>query len=201
MERPLTASDAERHALTRRAMAGLLAGAALGILSCGGGGGGGGGSSVTSFTPTYTPAAKGTPTGTAVTQSVDGTGGKVSSADGRLDVVIPTGALAAATPITIQPITNTAPNGLQDGDRLLPEGTTFARPVTLTFHLSDGQASGIGSTWIATQHADGLWYGLEAPWWSAPAGSAPVPVLAPKGVYDDTITGATGSGQVHLVRQ
>jgi hypothetical protein len=110
------------------------------------------------FVPTYTPAAKGDPQGAATTQMIDATGGSVTSADGRITLNIPAGALGTATTVTIQPITNTTPNGIGLGYRLQPEGTTFGVPVSLTFHLSDAEALALGSTYVTTQHADGLWY-------------------------------------------
>lgn len=114
--------------------------------------------SVSHFKPKYVPTEKGTNTGTAATQTIDSNGGKVSSADGRIDVTIPAGVFTTATQVTIQPITNTAPNGLGVGYRLLPEGTTFSQPATVTFHLDQVQAAGIGSAFVISQHADGLWY-------------------------------------------
>jgi hypothetical protein len=113
------------------------------------------------YVPTYTPAAKGNPSGTATTQQVDGMGGSVTSADGRLTLDIPAGALASATQISVQPITSTTPNGIGLAYRLEPEGTAFAAPVTLTFHLSTAEALGIASTYVVTQHPDGLWYSLR----------------------------------------
>jgi hypothetical protein len=110
------------------------------------------------FVPTFTPAPKGDPQGTATTQMIDATGGSVTSADGRITLNIPAGALGTATTVSIQPITNTTPNGIGLGYRLQPEGTTFAMPVNLTFHLSATEALALDSTFIATQQADGLWY-------------------------------------------
>jgi hypothetical protein len=110
------------------------------------------------FVPTYAPAAKGDPQGTATTQMIDATGGSVTSADGRITLNIPAGALGTATTVSIQPITNTTPNGIGMGYRLEPEGTTFAMPVSLAFHLSTTEALALDSTFIATQHADGMWY-------------------------------------------
>jgi len=111
-----------------------------------------------SFTPTYTPAAKGTIVGSPVTATLDSAGGTIVSDDGRLEVTFPAGVLTAATDVSIQDITNTVPNGLGSGYRLLPEGATFSQPVTLTFHLSDMESGGIDSTFIATQHADNFWF-------------------------------------------
>lgn len=111
-----------------------------------------------SFKPTYTPAAKGTTTGTAATQMIDGTGGTVTSSDGRLEVIVPAGMFTTATEVGIQPITNTAPNGVGVAYRLTPEGTTFSQPVTVKFHLDATQAIAIDSSFVVTQHGDGLWY-------------------------------------------
>jgi hypothetical protein len=110
------------------------------------------------YVPTYAPAPKGDPQGTATTQTIDAAGGSVTSADGRITLDIPAGALASATTVSIQPITNTTPNGLGLNYRLEPEGTTFAVPVSLTFHLSATEALAIASMYVTTQHADGLWY-------------------------------------------
>lgn len=108
--------------------------------------------------PTYTPAAQGSPVGSPVTATLDSSGGTIASDDSRLEVTIPAGVLGAATEVTVQTLTNTSPNGLGPAYRLAPDGTTFAQPITLTFHLNDLENGGIDSTFIATQHADGLWY-------------------------------------------
>jgi hypothetical protein len=110
------------------------------------------------YVPTYAPAPKGDPQGTVTTQLIDAAGGSLTSADGRVTLDIPAGALAAATTVSIQPITNTTPNGLTLNYRLEPEGTIFAVPASLTFHLSATEALAIASTYVTTQHADGLWY-------------------------------------------
>lgn len=110
------------------------------------------------FVPTYAPAPKGDPQGTATTQVIDAAGGSVTSADGRITLNIPAGALGTATTVSIQPITNTTPNGIGLGYRLQPEGTTFGVPVSLTFQLSAAEALALGSTFVTTQHADGMWY-------------------------------------------
>jgi hypothetical protein len=111
-----------------------------------------------SYKPTYTPAAKGTTTGTATSQMIDSTGGTVTSADGRLSVTVPAGMFTTAMQIGIQPITNTSPNGVGNAYRLTPEGSMFTQDVTITFHLNSVEALGLDSTFVDTQHADGLWY-------------------------------------------
>jgi hypothetical protein len=113
---------------------------------------------VDNYQPVFTPAAKGDPQGTAITQSIDATGGNVTSADGRISLDIPAGALSTATTIGIQPISSTVPNGVGISYRLQPEGTTFSAPITLTFHLSATETMSVDSSFIVTQHADGLWY-------------------------------------------
>lgn len=90
--------------------------------------------------PTNLPAAVtpiGTPVGTATSKSIGATGGTIMSADGRVELSIPAGALAANTNIIIQPVTNEAPNGIGLAYDFLPNGTKFTKPVTLTFHYTD----------------------------------------------------------------
>lgn len=86
-------------------------------------------------------------------------GGTVYSADGKLSVVIPAGALSANTTIAIQPITNKGPLGLGLAYRLQPEGVNFAIPVKLEFHYDDQLLNGIPADflWIITQVSDGSW--------------------------------------------
>src|SRR5882724_5183128 len=54
----------------------------------------------------------GTPVGNPVTGNIDASGGSLTSADGKLGLVIPPGALSASTAISIQAVTNTAPGGV-----------------------------------------------------------------------------------------
>lgn len=72
--------------------------------------------------PPPTPTAVGTPDGAAVTKNIGAAGGTILSSDGMLELVIPAGAVATPTDITIQPITNHAPNGVGKGYRCLPDG-------------------------------------------------------------------------------
>lgn len=110
-------------------------------------------------TPVVT--AKGLPLGSATSYPVNSSAKTITSADGRLDIIIPAGAFTTATNISIQPISNLAPLGLATGYRLLPEGTTFAKPITLRFHYT---AADLGTAvedflWINTQNNDGTWVG------------------------------------------
>ncbi len=111
------------------------------------------------FKPEATP--KGTPAGSVYTQQVGPAGGQVRSADGLLTLDIPAGALSSNTTIGIQPIINNAPLGVGKGYRLTPEGTTFSKPVKISFRYNDEILDGglPDFLWIATQKEDGTWLG------------------------------------------
>jgi hypothetical protein len=101
----------------------------------------------------------GLPDGELVSKVIGAAGGTISSADSRVTLTIPAGALPKDTQILIQPITNEAPNGLGAAYRFLPDGITFAKPASLTFHydprrVSVNSAEAFG---IATQGTDRHW--------------------------------------------
>ncbi|MBO0952874.1 hypothetical protein [Fibrella forsythiae] len=102
----------------------------------------------------------GQPAGEATSKLIGPQGGSLTSADGTLELTLPAGALAQATTITIQPITNQAPHGLGLAYRFLPDGTQFARPATLTWHY---KASAVAANdpdllRVAFQGSDQTWY-------------------------------------------
>ncbi|MGQ0702020.1 MAG: hypothetical protein ACT4PM_02675 [Gemmatimonadales bacterium] len=101
----------------------------------------------------------GVPQGVPSIATIGAAGGTLASSDGRLTISVPAGALTAGTAITIQPITATAPGALGSGYRLLPEGMTFAQPVTLTFIYPGDEAVATGpqSLRVVTQDARGYW--------------------------------------------
>ncbi len=103
--------------------------------------------------------AVGTPKGEMTTASIGESGGILNSADGRLTVAIPAGALSSSTEISIQPVTNEAPLGIGSGYRLLPEGITFTKPAELTLHYDDQllQQSPEDFLWIVTQASNRSW--------------------------------------------
>lgn len=108
--------------------------------------------------PEPEPAPKGTPTGDPVTATIGPEGGSLTSADGRLTLNVPAGALAEDTQISIQPITSTAPHGVGGAWRLGPDGQTFAQPVQLVFRYSEAEAGGsVGGLAVAFQDARGFW--------------------------------------------
>jgi hypothetical protein len=110
-----------------------------------------------------TPTAIGTAIGTGVTKTMGPGGGTLLSADGLVELVFPSGALAESTDISIQAIVNNAPNGRGNAYRLQPEGIKFLQPVTLRFHYT---ADDILETLadlmsIAFQDSAGIWYRID----------------------------------------
>ena len=91
--------------------------------------------------------------------SIGSAGGTLNSVDGNVTVIIPAGALQSNTAISIQPITNEAPLSVGLGYRLLPEGTTFSKPVKITFHYNEQllKQSLEDFLWIVTQAGDKSW--------------------------------------------
>ncbi len=95
--------------------------------------------------------------------SIPTTGGKVVSADGRVTIDVPSGALAASKMITIQSITNETPGGAGLAYRLGPEGQTFTAPVKLTFKYAKADINGSApaSLKIAYQDKEGRWNAIK----------------------------------------
>lgn len=91
----------------------------------------------TDLQPAITPI--GTPVGSPVSKSIGNAGGSLISPDGRFKITIPSGALNSNTNITIQPVTNEAPGGIGLAYDLLPNGTTFSKPITLTFNYTNAE--------------------------------------------------------------
>ena len=102
---------------------------------------------------------KGTPYGQMVTVDVGPAGTTLVSPDGKLKLIIPEGALSSAKSISIQSISNEAPLGAGNAYRLMPEGTTFLKPVKLVFTYDEQLAEEIPADflWIVTQASNGSW--------------------------------------------
>ena len=92
--------------------------------------------------------------------SIGPAGGSIRSADGRLTLKVPAGALTAPATLSIAPIANTAPNAIGSAYALSPVGVAFARPAQLLLAYSNadlagtaagalGLASQEGSSWFA----------------------------------------------------
>jgi hypothetical protein len=131
---------------------GVLLMVVLLVVSCKKNGGGS-----TDIEPAVTPV--GVNDGTAVTKTIGSAGGAIVSGDGEMELIIPSGALATNTAITIQPITNTAPNGRRKAYRCTPDGQQFAKDITIRFHYTDEDAAVTQPEYmqIAFQKADGTW--------------------------------------------
>jgi hypothetical protein len=106
------------------------------------------------------PTAVGTPVGAITSKTIGKTGGSLASADGNAELIFPAGALNDTTDISIQAITNNAPNGITNAYRFLPEGIKFLQPVTLKFHYkAEDLAATLGDLMgIAFQDNTGIWY-------------------------------------------
>lgn len=102
---------------------------------------------------------KGTPTGNLSEKMIGPEGGQLSSEDGRIALNVPSGALKAATKISVQPISNTLPGAPGPAYRLQPEGIHFEKPVSLTFKYSDSdlKATSAQLLFAAYQAKDGIW--------------------------------------------
>lgn len=103
--------------------------------------------------------AAGTALADAAPSTVGAAGGRLAAADGRIAIDVPAGAFAAATPASVQPVSNTAPAGRGHGLRVTL-GSTPTAPLKLTLRhdaADDGVADGLR---IAVQRADGSWWSL-----------------------------------------
>jgi hypothetical protein len=105
----------------------------------------------------------GKPTGRIAEMVMAKGGGKLVSGDGKLELIIPAGALSKKTTISIQPVSNTMPNGNGLSYRLEPSGIKFLQPVQLVFHYDpeESQDSLQLLMAIAMQDEEGQWYGLN----------------------------------------
>jgi hypothetical protein len=90
-------------------------------------------------------------------------GGELASADGRIALQVPAGALAEVQRISIQEIEDQAPGHTGKAFRLLPEGVHFERPATLTFRYEadDVMGSAPGLLRVAYRDASARWHMLK----------------------------------------
>jgi hypothetical protein len=111
----------------------------------------------------HLPTPIGQPNGESVFVKMNKDGGGIKSADGRVELIFPEGALSAKTNISIQSISNNAPGGVGNGYEFEPSGTVFNKPVQIIFHYKKEETEGTqaGFKNIATQHKDGKWYKLK----------------------------------------
>jgi hypothetical protein len=97
--------------------------------------------------------------GNASSGTVDAAGGQLATAAGDARLTLPSGAVPTGTAVSLQPIANTAPDGIGDGVHVHVAALP-SQPLTLTLSYDatlDGEADGIG---IALQRSDGSWLTL-----------------------------------------
>ena len=101
--------------------------------------------------------------GAIVTASIGSAGGKIISSDGVMELIIPPGVLTANTAISIQLITNNAPNGRGNAYRCLPDGLTFSSNISIQFHYTDSVLAATKPEWmrLAFQNAGKYWQVLK----------------------------------------
>jgi len=104
-----------------------------------------------------TPA--GTPSGAMESKVIGVNGGTFTTADKRLSIKFPQGALTGNTTISVQPITNNTPGGLGTAYRITPHGVNFAKPVEISFRYAyDDLSTTIPAAMaIAYQDTSGIW--------------------------------------------
>lgn len=105
----------------------------------------------------------GTPDNTpAETKTIGATGGQIFSSDGYLKVIIPAGAFTSDQQVSVQQISNNCPGTHGMAYRVLPEGVTFAKPVTLQFriNMTDSTHLGLGFATAAYQNKKGVWMAM-----------------------------------------
>ncbi|WP_353197761.1 hypothetical protein [Parapedobacter defluvii] len=102
---------------------------------------------------------RGNAVGPIVKKNIGADGGTIGSADGRIKLDIPAGALSSSTEISIQEVSNTLPGSPCPAFRLLPENVTFKSPVNLTFQYQDGDldSTSADALFMAFQEKDGVW--------------------------------------------
>ncbi len=100
----------------------------------------------------------------AVTAIIGAAGGTLQSADGRVRLSIPAGAVAENSSFSVQRISNTNIAGLGQAYRLLPHGANFSKPITLSFAYDapDLERCSADAVGIAYQDEKGIWQGSGA---------------------------------------
>ena len=101
----------------------------------------------------------GTPDGQLTSKDIGLAGGTIVSADGRVELIFPPDALTANTNISIQPITNLAPNGAGKAYRCEPSGIQFKKLEQFVFHYTKQEADACPADLmnLASQDDTGKW--------------------------------------------
>lgn len=102
----------------------------------------------------------GQPIGSRIEKTIGAAGGTIATTDGKVNLVIPAGALDNDQLISIQRIENNAPLGISTfGFRFLPHGLHFKKDIQLALAYDESDMIGTSPrlAHLATQAADGSW--------------------------------------------
>ncbi|MFT3675133.1 MAG: hypothetical protein QM781_04470 [Chitinophagaceae bacterium] len=94
----------------------------------------------------------GNPTGEATTIRIGSQGGELISNDGRMKIIIPTGAVTETVLFSVQEVENVLESEAKSY-RLLPEEVNFQKPVTITYYY--------GGLELGTMHPDFLFLAFQ----------------------------------------
>jgi hypothetical protein len=106
----------------------------------------------------------GTPVGDKVSKEIGPAGGTLISPDGRITLTVPPNAVSEATSFSMQPISNTAVNGMGLGYRLEPSGKTFNVPLQIAVRYDEKDMEGTfaEALTLAYQDEKGAWHSPTA---------------------------------------
>jgi hypothetical protein len=102
----------------------------------------------------------GLPTGASISKTIGASGGTIASADGKVRLVVPAGALDQDQALSIQPIESKVPLGIDKAAyRFEPHGLHFKKPCQLFMSFTDNDITGLAPelSGLAVQQADGSW--------------------------------------------
>lgn len=109
------------------------------------------------------PTEPGKPIGAPTTQIIGPAGGTLTTTDGKLALTFPKGAMSKDTPVTVQEVENTAPNGSGSSYRVEGLEITVSEPVIAVYRprlaARPGEVTGAapGNVALARQQATGTW--------------------------------------------
>jgi hypothetical protein len=105
------------------------------------------------------PTAVGQPSGEPASATIGPAGGELTSADGKLTLSVPPGALAQETTITVQPLENTAPNGSGTSYEIDGLDIQVSQPVITIYTPRPGEITSQsgGAVRVAVQDARRVW--------------------------------------------
>lgn len=110
------------------------------------------------------PVGVSTPVGTPIDETpsqstIGAEGGSMTSSDGRIKIIIPSGSLNANHTISIQSIINHNPLAIGNAYRIEPHNIQFSKPVTVEFNFAESEIENTipEALGIAYQDSTGVW--------------------------------------------